>query len=43
MLSIKTALMVYFMGSVISMLVALMINIIYKIIKRSDQSATKSA
>jgi len=43
MLSLKTALMVYFMGSVISMLVALMINIIYKVIKGSDKSAAKSA
>jgi len=43
MLSIKTALMVYFMGSVISMLVALVINIIYKVIKGIDESAAKSA
>lgn len=43
MLSIKTALLVYFMGSVISMLVALTINIIYKVIKGSDKLAAKTA
>ena len=43
MLSIKTALMVYFMGAVISMLVALLIKIIYKVISASDKTASKSA
>lgn len=43
MLSIKTALMVYFMGSIISMIVALVITIIYKAIKGSNKSVAKSA
>ena len=43
MLAIKTALLVYFMGAVISMLVALIINVIYKVIKGSNKSAAKSA
>ncbi len=43
MLSIKTALMVYFMGAIISMLVALLIKIIYKVISASDKSAAKSS
>ena len=43
MLSIKTALMVYFMGAAISLLVALLINTIYKVIKGHDKSAAKSA
>lgn len=43
MLSIKTALMVYFMGAIISMLVALMIKIIYKVISASDKAASKNA
>lgn len=43
MLAIKTALMVYFMGAVISMLVAVLIKIIYKVISARDKSAAKSA
>ncbi len=43
MLSIKTALLVYFMGSVMSMLVALMIKVIYSVIKGSDMSVTKNS
>lgn len=43
MLAVKTALMVYFTGAIISMFVALLIKIIYKVISARDKSATKSA
>ncbi|MHB8125776.1 MAG: hypothetical protein ACYDEJ_09085 [Desulfitobacteriaceae bacterium] len=39
MQSIKIAFMVYALGAVISMLVAVLINVIYRVLKGSEKSA----